>query len=496
MSWDDLVTTALLGTARRPFDDTLLPGSLRPLVPAGQDPARLLDAAALLAVARRVRDPLGDPVAAPEPAAPDRAPVTGPVATAVLADLLRTKDSPLLLEFLDVAARAGRVVAPEALPALLDVGATNRAVADAAAGVLGNRGRWLAAQREDWRPQAARVATGDGGWEFGSTRDRVDLLRALRREDPAASRDLLRGSWSGFTGEEREQFVAELAVGLGPEDEDLLEPALADRRRATRDRAAALLARLPASAFAHRTAQRAQACVQHGPAGFHVEPPAGLDEAARRDVVEAGVAPGVEPRSEGVRAHWLRQVVAATPLGHWTALVAGSAADVLAVPVDGGWAPVLREAWAEAAVRQADPAWARALVPTASEHVRAELLAVLDPATRARLVADLLVRGTPDAAAATALLRDCPAPWTPELGTAALADTVRRSWPASAGVRVRERLDLLGHRLPPAQSAALEAFALQPALTDAARAFAVRALEVLTVRREFHHALSLPLEAP
>jgi hypothetical protein len=341
-----------------------------------------------------------------------------------------------------------------------------------------------------WRPQGSRSGTGrNEEWEFANLADRLEILRALRREDPARSRELLRESWSGATADERETFTDELAHGLGAGDEDLLERALADRRRATRDRAAALLARLPGSGYSRRMVDRVRTCVRRERGGFHVVPPTDCDEGMTRDAIVAGAHPGVEVRSEGVRAHWLRQLVAATPLRYWTDLVDGSPEDVLRTPVGDGWRATLLEAWSEAAVRQADPHWAAALLPTAGKQVRPELLSVLDPTTRSRLVAGLLARKPADAAVATALLRDCAAPWTPELATAALADTVSRSWPASAGIGLRERFDLLAHRLPPGQSGPLQQFLVIPGLSDAARATAVRALELLELRRNLHAEL-------
>lgn len=486
MSWEDLVTTALLGTTRRPLEESGVDEQVRALLPVGDPPAQLLDAAALTAVRRRAGARLLRADAQfPEPAAPEPRRTTPPAATRTLQSSLRSRDTELLLEFLALAGERGLVVAPEALPALLDAGVGNRAVADAAAGVLGTRGRWLAAQRDTWVPQAARSGTGRAEeWEFATLPDRVEILRALRRDAPDHSRELLRRSWSTSTPDERERFTAELATGLAPADEDLLELALADRRRGTRDHAAALLARLPTSGYARRTLDRVAACVRWEQHRFVVEPPLSCDE------------PGVELRSEGVRAHRLRQLVAATPLGHWTALVGGTPADVLAVPVGDGWRATLVEAWTEAAVRQADPTWAAALVPTAGRAVRGDLLTVLDPPTRARVVGDLLARRPADAALATAVLRDCPAPWAPELGTAALADTVTRSWPASAGIGARERFDVLAHRLPPAQAPLLRECAVSAGWSDAARAFALRALDVLESRRSFHAALHEELEHP
>ncbi|WP_034628371.1 hypothetical protein, partial [Cellulomonas cellasea] len=55
LGWDDLVTAALLGVARRPVDPAALPGEVGRLagtLPDADAPGRLLDAAALLTTLR------------------------------------------------------------------------------------------------------------------------------------------------------------------------------------------------------------------------------------------------------------------------------------------------------------------------------------------------------------------------------------------------------------------------------------------------------------
>lgn len=467
--WGGLVTAALLGTARRPVDVSTLPGPVAArlaTVPAGAEPddpaVRLLSAAALATVYRRAG---ARPVPAPPPlpAAPeDEAAPVGRAAAARLAGLLDGDRADLLAEWLRAAAAAGRRVPAELLPAVLDAAVRTRALVPDVAAVLGRRGAWLAALRADWsRVLATAVAPADAApdgrdWTHGDATARRRYLAAARRRDPRAATALLDASWSTETGPDRLALLAVLDAELSEADGPLLERALDDRRRDVRDTAALLLSRLPGSAFAARMTARAGGCVgvRHRLRRPRVEvtPPAGCDEAMRRDGIRAA-PPGA---GVGERAFWLRQVVAATPLSAWPALLAAGsgtapdAAAVVAMPVDGDWAEVLRSGWVDAAVRQRNAAWALALLPVAAhDHVR--LLDVVPEVARAGAVARLLddLRLTVCSAdpAAAALLATCPAPWPAALADTVLAQLARPSGDP-AHHRVRENLRLAALRLP------------------------------------------------
>src|SRR6185437_4124483 len=217
------------------------------------DPAAtLLAAAALLSSARRAGTAPAS-VALPSPAAADSEPELSALASAILADALRS-DPDLAADLLTAAAQAGRRAAPPVLPALLDAAVRHRALRGPACAVLGERGRWLAAFRDDWRrvigadnsktghstslgadnsksgSDNSNWDAGDGGdaaggggadgpdevWRTGGRADRRAWLAALRRHDPATARDQLARTWDTETGDDRAGFLAVLQAGLSP----------------------------------------------------------------------------------------------------------------------------------------------------------------------------------------------------------------------------------------------------------------------------------------
>ncbi|WP_224285648.1 DUF5691 domain-containing protein, partial [Streptomyces sp. LS1784] len=271
-------------------------------------------------------------------------------------------------------ARARGLRPPAALiPGLLDAARARSELRADAVALAGPLGRWLAEQNPDWRfvlrtttPEIPQQPTDDRLWHEGLFAERVTHLTLLRRRDPAAGLELLRGTWSTERAEDRLLFLDALQDGLSPADEPFLEAALGDRSKNVRATAAELLSTLPGSALARRMAERARAAVRLADTGTHllVTPPAECDAQMQRD----GIAPK-SPTGRGERAWWFGEVVAAAPLSVWPestgltpeqllALRAGDSID----ETSSSWADDLREAWARAAVRQQDADWARALL--------------------------------------------------------------------------------------------------------------------------------------
>ena len=443
--WEELVTAALLGTARR----------TPPGVPAGREaPTALLDAAAVETVRRRAGMRPGRAAARVEPAAQDPRPALPPAAAHRLAMLLadrpgagsggRRGSTPDLMELLPqwlaTANRRGFAAPPEVLPALLDAARGRTDLRPAVLAFAGPRALWLARLNGDWR-FALRSAPGGGAslpgpeeperirelWEEGLFAERVALLSAIRARDAAAARDLLATTWATERAEDRLMFVDSLRSGLCAADEPFLERALSDRSRNVRATAAELLSALPGSALAGRMAERAGSCVAvdhtRGTPTIAVEAPHECDPGMERD----GVVPK-PPAGRGERSWWLGQLVEAAPLGTWSRRLGGrTPEEIVALPVADDWQGELHAAWCRAAVRQRDPSWSRALLgaPASPEAggpgavslaERAKLLGTLGAAERADWVAGFIaVHGLSEA---FQLLGVCTVPWAGALGRA------------------------------------------------------------------------------
>ncbi|WP_327369386.1 DUF5691 domain-containing protein [Streptomyces sp. NBC_01217] len=437
--WDELVTSALLGTDRRPVE-------------GGGGPAGLLDAAALHTVRRRAGLLPAPAAARPEPAPADPRPPLPPAARHRLAQLLADRSAPggasgrrgtapdlteLIPQWLATADQQGFRAPAALLPALLDAARSRTDLRPQALAFAGPRGLWLAGLNPEWK-FALRGSSGGSPlpdvtepeavarlWEEGLFAERVALLGAVRAHDPAEALALLASTWPTERAEDRLMFLDSLRTGLSSVDEAFLERALSDRSRNVRSTAAELLSALPESAFAGRMAARATSCVSPDLTGDEacvaVEAPHECDASMERDGVVAAA-----PSGRGERSWWLGQLVEASPLATWPVRFGGrTAREIVDLPVADGWAEELHAAWCRAAVRQRDPEWARALlgapsVPpsngpgTASLAERSKLLAILPAAERAEWVADFIAaHGLSEA---FQLLGVCPTPWADPLG--------------------------------------------------------------------------------
>ncbi|MFJ8540867.1 DUF5691 domain-containing protein [Streptomyces sp. NPDC093586] len=443
--WEELVTSALLGTQRR---------TPRGCEPGRDAPAALLDAAAVETVRRRAGLTPARAARRPEPAPDDdRPPLPAAAArrlTMLLADRPGTAGGgrrgtapdlmELLPQWLATANARGFAAPPEVLPALLDAARGRTDLRPAALAFAGPRALWLARLNPDWR-FALRATPGGGTtlpgpeatgqvrrlWQEGLFAERVALLASLRSRDPAAARELLASTWATERAEDRLMFLDSLRTGLTPADEPFLEQALADRSRNVRATAAELLSALPDSALAARMAARALTCVSldraQDPPVITVEAPHECDAGMERD----GIVPK-PPAGRGERSWWFGQLVETAPLGTWPARLGGrTPEEIVALPVTDDWQGELHAAWCRAAVRQRNAAWARALLgaPTAPEAggpgavslaERAKLLGTLDGGERAEWVAGFIA--THGLSEAFQLLGMCGVPWAPPLGRA------------------------------------------------------------------------------
>ncbi|GAA2249470.1 DUF5691 domain-containing protein [Streptomyces amakusaensis] len=472
--WEELVTSALLGTDRRTPPRAVMAGG-------GEAPVALLDAAALHTVRRRAGLSPAQAAARPEPAACDDRPLLPEAARDRLAQLLagrsassaggRRSAAPdlteLLPQWLATANEQGYRPPPPLLPALLDAARARTDLRPRVLAFAGARGLWLARFNPEWR-FALRSASGGGVplpettdteavrrlWAEGLFAERVALLTAVRERDAGGGLALLSGSWATERAEDRLMFLDSLRTGLSDADEPFLERALADRSRNVRAAAAELLSALPDSALAGRMAARASSCLGMDHSGerpaIAVEAPHECDTAMQRDGV-----PPTPPTGRGNRSWWLGQLVAAAPLSTWPGRFGGrTVREIVALPVMDGWREELHAAWCRAAVRQRNAEWSRALlgapgIPseagpgTSSLAERAKLLATVPERERADWVAEFIAaHGLSEA---FQLLGVCAVPWSGPLGGAVVdalgtaRDTGGYPWSFSGVMGLAER---------------------------------------------------------
>ncbi|MFM2066195.1 MAG: hypothetical protein RLZZ584_1104 [Pseudomonadota bacterium] len=294
-------------------------------------------------------------------------------------------------------AQAGRRLPAALLPQALELGRRALALRPLLAPVLGERGRWLAARRTEWRYAADGAADGSTGdpplprhWQDGSLAQRLALLRRERASDPAAARTRLAAALPGLPAKERAEFTAVLADGLGQADEALLDQLRADRSREVRQAACDLLLRLPGAAHPQRAAARVAALLGRERTlllrqRWVIAAPGAAGPDWKADNIDP-VRPGHD--SLGERAWWLYQLVRQVPLGWWTGQLGLDPAGLLTWARGTDWAEALLRGWRDVLLAAPDPAWCEAWLDAwPADLLRddpAVVLALLPPVARER----------------------------------------------------------------------------------------------------------------
>lgn len=493
-----LARVALLGTARA-GDDARTGTPVDRVVEAAADTPperRVLLAAGALAVYRRAGyRPRVDvaPLVAPAPAEPLPACPRG--AAAAIHDMLSEYRLELLPEAFQVLAGAGFRLPSSLLVDVLDL--EDAEIRQAANPVLGERGRWLAAQRAAWswaisldrRPDIEDLRQ---AWEEGRLADRLDAIRHLRGIEPDRARDWIAGVWKGEPSDVRMSLVATLSDRLTPADADWLAIAIKDRTRAVRATAAALLARIAGSPVSARAIARADPLLGWSPQQggmLVVRPPEAFEPEWDDDGLVAR-----PPRGVGERAWWLTQAVALVDPRYWEGRFDATADAIATAAVQSEWALPVSEGLAHAAVLHDAGAWSAALwdawISSAPERPGADVRAAGDMLARLfahmpRGAAAARVPAVIDAAPLydldlEAALARFPAPWPESVGVAVL-DAIEASLAAQGGpgaARLTALLRAGGRAVPVSLLDRAAAIAANPTAARALRAFDLFARQV------------------
>ncbi|MGG6266821.1 DUF5691 domain-containing protein [Leptolyngbya sp. AN03gr2] len=368
--WKEITSAALLGTERQPFKSIVTSGKLGQILQMDEtrssESALLLSAGILSLYQQAGQQPQKDSTV-PFPACDlNDQPCCRPRAASFLQQILESGSthSEHLSEWLELAAQKEQRVPEQCLSRLLTLAASGNRLQKILP-ILGERGRWLAAQNSEWNTAIDPFTEID--WETSTEKARRVYLRQLRQVQPDQARELLQSTWKEESAEVRTQFLEVLHIELSMADEPFLEEQLNDRSKAVRRKAADLLVRLPDSRYCDRMIQRLTPLIK--PKSNVIKPksnaieitvPASCDSSMQRD--------GLEPKPPsnkqyGNKAWWLLQLVAATPLTVWQTQ---SGLMNLATIVEQGkrseWYTALREGWQQAAKAQNSAEWAQVLL--------------------------------------------------------------------------------------------------------------------------------------
>lgn len=380
-AWAPLLPVAMIGTDRQATPLPAWPGEVGATLAALADAQRpanvspdvdhaaadVLRAAGILAVCGLAgARPLARRADEPEAAGVDAQPVADdPVMSHWFLWALREGPDRLQQMFFQRFAQAGLRLPHALLPTALELARASLASRALIQPLLGERGVWLARQRDEWQFAAGVVAVDDHDprqWTEGTLEQRKSFLAVERQRDPNAARARLVAALPELPAKERAELARGLEVGLGPEDEPLLDQLRCDRGQDVRAVALQLILRLPDAAHPRRAAERVAALMSRGSLltgrRWVIEPPtaAGADWGADQVDAAVGIA------NMGERAWWLYQLVRQVPLAWWPAHT-GLGIKQLAAWADASeWGEALWMGWRDVLRHAPDIAWAEALL--------------------------------------------------------------------------------------------------------------------------------------
>jgi hypothetical protein len=276
----------------------------------------------------------------------------------------------LLSKYLQDMSRHQRVVPPGLLAKVLGWVQEQSWAAPFVEDVLGERGRWLAAQNADWQLAVDAAATHlptEADWLTGNSSRRrlyleqqlladpghaARLLAATLPQEPAATQVALLGALDVLP------LAAPLPAELGP----VLEPLLISRAKEVRQTASRWLARTTANALLPRLWARAAPLIRFqskllGSDTVEISLPTWSAE-WQRDGIEQKSA----DYAGGEKAAQLGQLLALLPPSHWATTWGVTDDKAVALAVASEWAAVLLPAWLRAARLHHDADFALALL--------------------------------------------------------------------------------------------------------------------------------------
>jgi hypothetical protein len=391
----------------------------------------------------------------------------------VLRQAMLSNNTELLLEFLRALKETQVDVPHELLPVAL--GLSDREVREALLPVLGDRGRWLSQFDPAWGWVTRGVALLSSkdhaalqeSWEEGQFSERCQALSLLRQSQPEEARQWLEQVLPKEKAERRAVLVEQLLTGLTLNDEPLLERLLDDRSDQVRVATAVLLRKLAGSQFIQRMLDRGEHVLRVDPKAKPFKLTCTPPEEIGKDWMRDGI-PTVGT-GRGKRAVWATMVLSSIPLRFWNDRFGKESAELVAAIQQDDYAEDVLLSWTRSLCgfgmqSPRDTAWAEVLWQVAVDliaakkgksvpedlHRLASLVQVMPGAIAERKIEPFL-RGELKYTQALALtLPVLPRPWSPGFAQAYLrqARQVLKSAPVDQAYEWLKTLEPAARALP------------------------------------------------
>lgn len=249
--WNQVVTTAILGTAKKNLDAKDLPADLsqwavKSVLNADKETA-FLNTAALAYNFRQcgtIPPTKADTQLAASPE--ESLAYCSPHMMKVLSQILDEDHMPLLELWLKECIKEHYLVHPQVLPALLDKAQQHSHLQALILGCGGQRATWLSQLNPDWHFTSASTDW-EETWLSGKLEERKEVLSEIRKQDPNKGREWLEKVWPQENAASKVAFLKLLHETVSEQDLPWLETLLNEKGQKVREEAIELLKHFPHS---------------------------------------------------------------------------------------------------------------------------------------------------------------------------------------------------------------------------------------------------------
>lgn len=255
-SWNSVINTALLGTEKRSLKETDVDPALAESLTAvsaqttDREEAFLQSAALVYNLRQCGFLPLHKETVTISIADAEEKSYASMPAHAVLADVLETGSISLLRFWLEQCSGAEKIVLPEVIPTLLNVGMKTKSLQSLVVLCCGKRGEWLQPFNKEW--QWDKADSGEELWQTGTLSQRKEFLAQVRQSNPEKARELLQQTWPQESAATKVELLEQLRVNAGDGDKAWLEELSNEKSVKVKEAALAILKTVPNSDVVQR----------------------------------------------------------------------------------------------------------------------------------------------------------------------------------------------------------------------------------------------------
>jgi hypothetical protein len=330
--WNNIINTALLGTAKKPADSQGLSGPLQAAaatILGNTSTDREEQFLQLAAVIYNYRQSGTQPVTTTIPpltvCAPETKRYCSPAAIRVLQPVLETDSIQLLQLWLEYCTKANLLLPPAQLPVMLDKAWRNKSLRVLTAAAGGYRAEWLGQFNPDWN--FSRVAeTLEERWENGATAQRVEALKELRATDPVMALTWLQQTWPKESATVKTELLSVLEQPAATTDIPWLETLLPEKSKQVKETVTRILKKLPGSSLHEKYWQVLAGAIQAQEDGHIV---VALPEIKDDSIFQSGIEKLSNNKKVSDDTHILYQLISLVHPSRWEAHFGRSAAEVV-----------------------------------------------------------------------------------------------------------------------------------------------------------------------